>query len=143
MAAHGARRLLPMNANLSRILGVEMLCAAQGIGFRAPLQTSAALRKVVARLRADVPPLGEDRYLAPELEIAAELVRSGQLLGRRGCCCRSWAMLMEASHEFGFHRHCEEGEPTRQSSRMPGLRKMFLDCFVALLLAMHGERALR
>ncbi len=34
MAAHGARRLMPMNANLSRILGVEALCA--GAGRRIP-----------------------------------------------------------------------------------------------------------
>jgi histidine ammonia-lyase len=40
MAAHGARRLGRMNANLSVILGVEALCAAQGIDFRAPLTTS-------------------------------------------------------------------------------------------------------
>ena len=45
MAAHGARRLLRMNANLSRILGVEAMCAAQGVEFRAPLQTSAALQR--------------------------------------------------------------------------------------------------
>ncbi|NQV98226.1 MAG: histidine ammonia-lyase, partial [Rhodospirillales bacterium] len=36
MAAHGARRLMPMIANLNQILGVELLCAAQGIEFRAP-----------------------------------------------------------------------------------------------------------
>ena len=42
MAAHGARRLRRMVANLTRILGVELLCAAQGIGFRAPLKTSVA-----------------------------------------------------------------------------------------------------
>ena len=40
MAAHGARRLLPMADNLGRILGGELLCAAQGVEFRAPLITS-------------------------------------------------------------------------------------------------------
>ena len=39
-------------ANLNVILGVEAICAAQGIDFRAPLQTSAPLQAVVARLRA-------------------------------------------------------------------------------------------
>ena len=71
MAAHGARRLTPMVANLERILGIEALCAAQGIEFRAPLATSAPLAAALARLRAAVPPLGEDRYLAPDLEAAA------------------------------------------------------------------------
>ena len=79
MAAHGARRLGPMIDNLNVILGVEAICAAQGIAFRAPLQTSKPLQCVVARLRLDVEILGEDRYLAPDLEAAARLVGSGEL----------------------------------------------------------------
>jgi histidine ammonia-lyase len=74
MAAHGARRLMPMNANLARILGVELLCAVQGIGFRAPLKTSAPLQAVVARVQQDIPALGDDRYLSPDLERAAGLI---------------------------------------------------------------------
>ena len=81
MAAHGARRLARMNENLARILGVEALCAAQGIEFRAPLGTSAPLARVLARLRQDVATLGEDRYLAPDLEAAASLIAAGALAG--------------------------------------------------------------
>ena len=84
MAAHGARRLSQMNANLARILGVEALCAAQGIEFRAPLTTSAPLRNTLARLRKDVATLGEDRYLAPDLEAAARLIASGDLAAAAG-----------------------------------------------------------
>ncbi len=84
MAAHGARRLAPMAANLERILGIEALCAAQGIGFRAPLATSAPLRAVVARLRRDVAALVADRLLADDIEAAAALVRSGELLAATG-----------------------------------------------------------
>ena len=79
MAAHGARRLGPMNANLAVILGVEALCAAQGIGFRAPLVTSAPLQRAVAALRAQSPALTDDRYLAPDLAAAARLVSDGSL----------------------------------------------------------------
>ncbi len=84
MAAHGARRLMRMVENLDRILGVELLCAAQGIDFRAPLTTSAPLTRVVARLRQDVETLGEDRYLAPDLEAAARLVASGEIARATG-----------------------------------------------------------
>lgn len=84
MAAHGARRLMPMVANLDRILGVELLCAAQGIGFRAPLATSAPLVQVITRLRAEVAPLAEDRYLAPDIEAAARLVASGAVAAAAG-----------------------------------------------------------
>ncbi len=79
MAAHGARRLGPMVANLAHILGVEALCAAQGIECRAPLATSAPLQAALAALRADVPPLHDDRYLAPDLAAAARLIENGAL----------------------------------------------------------------
>lgn len=84
MAAHGARRLMRMTANLNRILGVEALCAAQGVEFRSPLTTSAPLAGVLARLRQDVPRLTEDRYLAPDLETAAQLVAAGVLIDAAG-----------------------------------------------------------
>ncbi|RYG93285.1 histidine ammonia-lyase [Loktanella sp. IMCC34160] len=79
MAAHGAVRLGRMVANLERIIGVELLCAAQGIEFRAPLLTSAPLIHVLDHLRRSVPALNEDRYMAPDLETAATLVRSGEI----------------------------------------------------------------
>ncbi|EEW25392.1 histidine ammonia-lyase [Rhodobacter ferrooxidans] len=79
MAAHGARRLGRMVENLNVILGVEAICAAQGVDFRAPLATSAPLQRVVARLRVDVATLENDRYLAPDLAAAARLVAAGAL----------------------------------------------------------------
>ncbi len=79
MAAHGARRLIQMNKNLSNIVGVELLCAAQGVECRAPLQTSDKLKAVLARLRRDVPSLANDRFMAPELKLAAGLVTGGDI----------------------------------------------------------------
>jgi histidine ammonia-lyase len=79
MAAHGARRLQPMVRNLNVILGVEAMCAAQGLEFRAPLKTSLPLQKALAALRAVIPPLVDDRYLAPDLARAADLVAKGSL----------------------------------------------------------------
>ncbi|MEM7500147.1 MAG: histidine ammonia-lyase [Pseudomonadota bacterium] len=79
MAAHGARRLPPMVTNLERILGVELLCAAQGIAFRAPLVTSAPLAAAIADLREEIPPLEEDRILTPDIDRAAALVATGRL----------------------------------------------------------------
>ena len=79
MAAHGAYRLLRMLDNLHVILGVELLCAAQGIEFRAPLATSAPLQACLGRLRAEVPALTLDRYLAPDIAKAAQLIASGEV----------------------------------------------------------------
>lgn len=80
MAAHGARRLLRMTTNLNYILGVELLCAAQGIEFRHPMATSKPLQSVMTRLRKDVETIGEDRYLAPNLEAAKALVSSTAII---------------------------------------------------------------
>ncbi len=84
MAAHGARRLERMIQNLNVILGVEAICAGQGVDFRAPLPTSQPLQAVLARLRADVATMGDDRYLAPDLAAAAHLIGSGALAQAAG-----------------------------------------------------------
>ena len=84
MAAHGARRLERMIQNLNVILGVEAICAGQGVDFRAPLPTSQPLQAVLARLRADVATMGDDRYLAPDLAAAAHLIGSGALAHAAG-----------------------------------------------------------
>ena len=84
MAAHGSRRLMRMNANLSQILGIELLCAAQGVEFRTNLKSSALLEAVVGRLRQDCAALDEDRYLARDLATAAELVRTGHIQDAAG-----------------------------------------------------------
>ncbi|CCE10412.1 Histidine ammonia-lyase (Histidase) [Bradyrhizobium sp. STM 3843] len=80
IAAHAARRLLDMCDNLAQILGIELLVAAQGIELRAPHATSAALAAVIAALRAKVPPLGSDRYMADDIAKAGALVASCALL---------------------------------------------------------------
>jgi histidine ammonia-lyase len=80
MAAHGARRLMRMTKNLNYILSVELICSAQGIEFRRPLQTSVPLQSVLERLRQDVATLENDRYMAPDLESAQELVSSTKII---------------------------------------------------------------
>ncbi|GAA4661051.1 histidine ammonia-lyase [Bartonella pachyuromydis] len=80
MACHGARRLLAMSENLFIIIGIEMLVAAQGIEYRAPLKTSSFLQSVMEHLRKNIDSLREDRYMATDLHKAHMLVREGQLL---------------------------------------------------------------
>ena len=79
MAAHAARRLSDMADNLASILGIELLAAAQGITLRAPHATSAPLAAVIAALRAHVPALAADRYMADDLARAARLIEADAL----------------------------------------------------------------
>jgi histidine ammonia-lyase len=79
MAAHGARRLLAMTENAGAVIGIELLAAAQGCDFQAPLASSQPLEAVRAILRARVPRLEDDRFLHPDIAAATALVRAGAL----------------------------------------------------------------
>ncbi|KAA0969394.1 histidine ammonia-lyase [Aureimonas fodinaquatilis] len=80
MACHGARRLLLMTDNLFSIVGIEAMTAAQGVEFRAPLQTGQELLKALAAIRAHIPALDEDRYMAVDLAAATQLIAQGTLI---------------------------------------------------------------
>ena len=84
MAAHGARRLAPMARNVAAILGIELLAAAQGCDFHAPLASSPPLDAVRAVLRAKSPWLDDDRHLHPDIEAATALVRAGAVIAAAG-----------------------------------------------------------
>lgn len=84
MAAHAARRLLPMAENAAAVVAVELLAAAQGCEFHAPLRSSPPLERVRAAVRAVVPPLGDDRYLYPDIQAAIGMVRRGEVVAAAG-----------------------------------------------------------
>ncbi len=84
MAAHAARRLLPMAENLAHILAIELLAACQGCDFHLPLRSSAAIGRVRALLREQVPHLEHDRLIAVDIAVAAGLVRSGAVAEAAG-----------------------------------------------------------
>lgn len=80
MAAHGARRLQKMADNALAIAAIELLTAAQGCDFHAPLRSSQALEAVRQCIRARVPTLQDDRQLSTDIGEAITIVRSGALL---------------------------------------------------------------
>ena len=79
MATYGARRLHDMAHNTAVILGIELLAAAQGIDFHRPLKTSSQLEHVHAQLRSKVPFFDTDRFFAPDIEAAKQMVLNGDL----------------------------------------------------------------
>ena len=79
MATFAARRLHEMAANTATIVGIELLAAAQGIDFHAPLATSQRLARTHRLVRERVPFYQVDRILAPDIAAATELVAQGTL----------------------------------------------------------------
>ena len=79
MATFAGRRLHEMAHNTATIVGIELLAAAQGVDFHAPLKTSATLANVHQLLRAQVAFYDKDRFFAPDIEAAKSLVVAGAL----------------------------------------------------------------
>ena len=80
MATFAARRLYDMAGNSSAVVAIELLGAAQGIDFQAPLKTTEKLNKVMTFIRAHVPHYDQDRYFAPDLAKARTWVEQGKFL---------------------------------------------------------------
>jgi len=92
MATHGARRLGPMNANLARIVAIELMAAAEGIDFRRPLKSSVMLEQAHGLIRSKSATREEDREFATDTEAVAGLIEGGAfggflpgLLAELGC----------------------------------------------------------
>jgi histidine ammonia-lyase len=81
MATHAATKARRVAGNAAGVVGVELLAACQGLDFHAPLKSSPRLETARGAIRAAVPHLAADRYLAPELEWAKQAVLAGSLTG--------------------------------------------------------------
>jgi histidine ammonia-lyase len=79
MATFAARKLGELCENTAHILAIELLAAAQGVDLRAPHPTSPRLREVMALVRRHVPHYDLDRYFAPDIAVAKELVRRAEI----------------------------------------------------------------
>jgi histidine ammonia-lyase len=77
MGMTGALKLRQIVEHVERIAAIELMCAAQGLEFRRPLQPGPDLRRAQATVRSVVPRLEEDRSLAAEIEALAAAVRAG------------------------------------------------------------------
>lgn len=76
----GALKLRQVLENLVRILAIEAVCAGAGLDWRLPLRPGPAVRAAWESLRARVPGPGPDRFLAPDLAAAEELVHGDALV---------------------------------------------------------------
>jgi histidine ammonia-lyase len=79
MATHAGIKARRIAHNAAGVIGIELLAAAQGIDFHAPLATSDALAQVHRAIRAEVPHLRSDRYMADEIGWAKRTVLGGRL----------------------------------------------------------------
>ncbi|MGB9144480.1 MAG: aromatic amino acid lyase, partial [Acidobacteriaceae bacterium] len=69
--------------NAEQVLAIELICAAQGLEYRAPLKPALRVGEAVAQVRQIVRSLEQDRVLSPDIQALAAAVRSARFDGWR------------------------------------------------------------
>ncbi len=101
MGAVSALKALQIAANLEKILGIELFCAAQGFDFRRPLRSGPLLEACHAHVRSSIPHVDSDRYLGDLISQAIDMVRNKELTKLTG----------EAAENLGIDFKNEIHEP--------------------------------
>ena len=81
MAPIAGRKAVQIARNAAGVIAVELLAAAEGIDYHAPLQTSAKLREIHDAVRRHSPHFTADRYWADEISNLQEAVLANEIGG--------------------------------------------------------------
>lgn len=84
MGATAALKLRQVHDHVRMVLAIELLCAAQGLDLRAPLEPGPLLRAAHQHIRAAVPPMMRDRPIYEDVETVKQLLDDGSLLAAVG-----------------------------------------------------------
>jgi histidine ammonia-lyase len=78
MAMGAAWKLRRIARNVRNVLAIELMCAAQGIDYRAPLRPGRGVARGHAVVRRHVAPLSADRALAPDIDAIAAAIANDE-----------------------------------------------------------------
>ena len=79
MAPIAARKAAQIAKNAAGVVAVELMAAAEGVDYHAPLKTSPKLQAVHDKVRALSPHFTADRYWADEMAALQAAVLSGDI----------------------------------------------------------------
>jgi histidine ammonia-lyase len=79
MAPIAARKAGQIARNAAGVVAVELIAAAQGVDFHAPLKTSPKLQKIHSAVRAISPGFTSDRYWADDMTALQAAVLAGEI----------------------------------------------------------------
>jgi histidine ammonia-lyase len=77
MGMTGAIKLRNIVSNAEHVLAIELLAAAEGLEYRAPLRSSEPIERAHDLIRSMVPRLIEDRPLSYDIQRIAEAIQRG------------------------------------------------------------------
>lgn len=75
MGSNSATKLLRVVENCTRVLGIELMAAAQALDFRRPLKSSATVEKLYSDYRKEVPFIDVDTVMSPLIAASVEFVK--------------------------------------------------------------------
>ncbi|MDT4953461.1 MAG: histidine ammonia-lyase [Acidobacteriota bacterium] len=78
MGMTAATKLRAIVENAEYAVAIELITAAEGLEYRAPLQPGRGVRRAYEVVRETVPRLTRDRSLAPDIEKVAAAIRRGE-----------------------------------------------------------------
>ena len=79
MAPIAARKAGQIARNAAGVIAVELIAAAQGVDFHAPLKTSPKLQQVHSKVREITPRFTSDRYWADDMAALQAAVLAGEI----------------------------------------------------------------
>jgi histidine ammonia-lyase len=77
MGMTSATKLRTIVLNAEHLIAIELLAAAEGLEYRAPLLPGQGVRRAHEILRAQIPRLTRDRSLSPDIQKIAAQIRHG------------------------------------------------------------------
>ena len=79
MAMAAAWKLRRIVRNVRYVLAIELMCAAQGLDYRAPLKPGRGVARAHGDVRRLVPALERDRSLSTDIERLAAAIQAGEI----------------------------------------------------------------
>ena len=80
MGTFAARKALEIIDNVTNVLAIELLCAAQALDLRAPIEPAPATERVLDTVRGVVAHWKEDRFIKKDIDSAVDLIESGRVV---------------------------------------------------------------
>lgn len=81
MGMTAANKLRTIVENAESVIAIELLAAAEGLEYRAPLQPGRGVRTAHEIVRRHIPRLTQDRSLSGDIETIAATIRGGEFDG--------------------------------------------------------------
>jgi histidine ammonia-lyase len=80
MGLHAARKALEIVKNAEYVLAIELLCSAQALDLRMPVQPAPATQRVLDMVRGEIAHWKEDRYMHTDIEKSVNMIRRGDIV---------------------------------------------------------------